>query len=285
LAKLADDQLGQVREEKEAGVIRAVVNFRDVLNSNRHGDGTGFRVDNSYIAAQVVERSGFVRDSQRADAAGDPVGILLAFQNFEHLPGTREFAILYQFEEADHFPRGGAAEAPPFVLFEEARFREALRGSEVVAIAADLAHELGVGQRERLQAAVDGFGRDALDQHVGGGVIADDDHEIGDVAEFEFGAGGEFAQYAASGDGVGGAEGEFFVELPLAFGGTGVDLAEQGEFDGAGGADFGVALEVDGLAGGQIAGGEEDFARALGGSGGEEFFQIGGGQHSGEGGE
>ena len=101
---------------------------------------------------------------------------------------------------------------------------------------------------------------EAVDGHVGGGVVAEHDHQREGVAESECDGRGQFAEHAGAFDLVGLGEHDAFVESGVA----GADLLggveQNAHLDDGGGLDGLVGKQRCGLAGAQVVRVKRDMA-------------------------
>ena len=115
---------------------------------------------------------------------------------------------------------------------------------------------------------------EAVDGHVGGGVVAEDDHEGEGVAEGEGERSGELGQDAGAFDLVVVIEDQLFGKGRLAgadlFGG----VEQDAELDGGGGLDGQIGGEGGGLAGAQVVGVDGELAVVGGGDGLELLVEL-----------
>src|SRR6202040_2756416 len=98
-----------------------------------------------------------------------------------------------------------------------------------------LAAKAGVRQVERIEHGIDVLHAQAIDQHVGGGVVADRDHHRREIAQCDArDAGSETAHDVAVRDKVRGLHGVKIGELELALLRLTVEFAENSDLDRAG---------------------------------------------------
>ena len=118
----------------------------------------------------------------------------------------------------------------------------------------DFLVEVGIVEAEPGYAGVDVVDAEMVEGEVGGGVVADDDHEGEDIFEGEGEGGIEEGEDAGAVDGFAFGEGDFVV--PGGF--SGADLlhgfVEDGELDDGGGGDGLVRVRADGVSGVELDG-------------------------------
>lgn len=172
-----------------------------------------------------------------------------------------DFAALQFLQDCDHVERGGLSEAVLLIFGELAGGTPTFGLGESGPVAADFAHGAGVLEAEAVEVGVDGVGGEPLEDHIGCGVVAEDDHEIDDVAQGKLDAVGELgADDAAAGDFVLRADGKGFVPAGFACGHLVEDGEKDGELDGAGGAHGVGGSDSEGLAGVEVFGVKGDGA-------------------------
>lgn len=95
--------------------------------------------------------------------------------------------------------------------------------------------QAGPVQTELPHGVVETVAADESVEHVGGGVVADDDHEGREVADGRAEAGGELLEHAAAGRTVGVGQLESIGGVDDAHVDLAVELDEYGNLEGAGG--------------------------------------------------
>jgi hypothetical protein len=138
-------------------------------------------------------------------------------------------------ENRHHVERRGDAHAVPLVLRLLAEVRPALRGSELGAVAADLAERPRGPHADAVQIRVDLVGRHPVEDHVGGGVVAEHDHEMDHVGQRQLNAGGQLGpNHAGPAQLVRLAHRQRLGPLDLAAAHGIENRRHDGQFDGAG---------------------------------------------------
>ena len=143
-----------------------------------------------------------------------------------------------------------------------------------VAVGEEFRHRQGqmdVLQAEAAHGGVDVGVAHQLLQHVGGGVVADDDHQHREVADGGLEAGIQLLDHAGADDALGVRHLDAIAHLEAALIGLAVDLHHHRDLVGAGGGEQLVRVDGNGLAGGQMGGGEAD----LDAQRGEGGFDLG----------
>src|SRR5208282_476844 len=178
--------------------------------------------DHARVVAHAFERAGLVGDLQIfGKIARDPT-VLVGGEDFEEIVGhlfVQNLATVERFEQAQHLVGGGDI----FAAFGG--------GFDIHHLAA----QAGVAQPLRGQEGVHVVHADAVDQDVGGGVVADRDHHGREVAQRDPGnAGREAVHDVAVLHQVGGVDGVEVRELQFALLGLPVKFGEHADFDGTG---------------------------------------------------
>ena len=73
----------------------------------------------------------------------------------------------------------------------------------------NLAEAAGLLEPELVHVVIDGIGGETVEQEIGGGVVADHDHEVHEIADGKTVPFGEFGEDAGAGDLIGIAQGGF----------------------------------------------------------------------------
>src|ERR1035441_6830651 len=184
--------------------------------------------------------------------------------------------------EGNHIQRAGHADPVLLVFGQFAGGAPAFGRLELCAVAADLAQGACGLDADFVQVGVDRVGCETLEDHVGGRVVAEHNHEVDHAAQGELHAIGKFiADDAAARYLVLGGDGEEFGPLGFAGGHPIEDGEQDGELDGAGGADGFSLAYANVLAGVEVLGVERDGSLKLADAGAESVLQGLGGQTSG----
>ena len=97
------------------------------------------------------------------------------------------------FEDGDHVPRSGNSQAVLLILGQLACGAPAFGRFELRAVAADLAHGARGLDADFVEIGIDRIGGEALENHVGGGIVAEHDHQVDHIAQRKLYTIGEFA--------------------------------------------------------------------------------------------
>ena len=166
--------------------------------------------------------------------------------------------------DGGHLARGGFAEAEAGLVGGHG-----LGGGDV-----NLFVEHGPAEAGGAEGGVDVVESEAVDGHVGGGVVAEDDHEGEGVAEGEGDGRSEFAEDAGALDLIGFGEDEALGEGGAASADLLGGVEQDAHLDDRGGLDGQVGRERGGEAGLEILGEEGDMAVVGGGDGGNLLVEC-----------
>ena len=193
--------------------------------------------------------------------AADAVLDLLALHDGQDVGGrggTHNPSRLQCLEQSHHLASGGLAEAERLVHLEPAGAAHAARAWSRLDVSANLAERSGLGQTDRVQIIVHGICRNAIEHQIRGGVVADDDHQRGEVPDRQLGAVLEIGEDAGATDLVGGAQPDPLVPLHGASRNERFERAEDRQLDGARRANGAIGIDADIPCGAQILGVQRD---------------------------
>lgn len=145
---------------------------------------------------------------------------------------------------------------------------------ELIAVAAHFPQRPRGADADFVQVGIDGVGGKAPQDHVGGGVVAEHDHEMDHVAEGQLDAIGDFAaQDARSGHFFSRGDGQRLGPASLSAGHRVKNGEQDGQLDGAGGANRSSLTNANRNPGIQILGVEGYRAREVADPRAEGFRQ------------
>jgi hypothetical protein len=265
--------------------------FRGVVGEQAEADRVGLAAqDHAGIVADLAEGAGLVADGAGGQVARHALAQLLGAQDGHHV-GTAGRAARLALQ--DHGGQRGHVGGARRGVGRHAVEAEA--GIVHVAVARGGLHRVVAGRRHRRQAVAMGEQlrhrqrnvdvlqpqpahgggdvgvADQLLQHVGGHVVADDDHQHAQVANGGGEAVAQLLQHAGADDALRVRQLQAVGQLEPSLVGLAVDLHHHRDLVDAGGGEQGVRVDRHGLARRQVGGGEAD----LDAQRGEDGFDLG----------